>query len=73
MKAVVNEATERSLKFPCLMRGRLSGTIVLMTAPGKGTAVFVKDGGTHELGEHSAAWAMDYLAPFHGTITLESD
>ena len=55
-------------KYPLLMKGNMSGRLVLMTAYGEGTAVGTGNGPSYNkrLGQHSTGWSMYAFKPFKG-------
>ncbi len=71
MESTVNEKTsEPVIEYPCLMHSRTSKMIWLMTESEEGTRLTGKDG--LEIGEHKKGLVMEYLEPFHGSVTLEN-
>ena len=62
----------RPIEYPCLMRDRDNGLIVLFAEFGYGTVVYAGDS-THKLGYCSTGWVMDSFEykPLILTITQE--
>ena len=71
MKSEVKERPAKPIKFPCLMRDRRDGAIVLFSKEGRGAVV--GDGAQDKAGVIRDSWTMDYFEPFEGTITLSKD
>jgi hypothetical protein len=57
---VNTEMKEPEIKYPCLMEGRVTGKIVLMTAPNRGVIVT-----GDELGQYWEGREMRYFKPLH--------
>ncbi len=60
-------AMSDNIKYPCLLQGIQSGTIVLFTSPREGTVKGV--GNKHQpynIGDHSTMWVTECFEPFIG-------
>jgi hypothetical protein len=69
------EKAEPKAAYPRLVEGSMTGTVILMTAPGVGVVVghsTLSHVGFYPLGYRSEAWATD-LKPFDGTVTLSNE
>ena len=74
--AIVTEVQDGNIKtlFPKLMRGKISGSIYLMTSDGHGTRVHIGVGaGNVSLGVHSSSLGMECLEDFHGDVCLRGE
>ncbi len=65
LRSIPQEVKEKP--FPKLMKGKLRGTIVLMTESRCGTVV-----NGDELGTHSRTWHMDKFTDYDGPVTLRN-
>lgn len=64
---VKEEQTEETPEYPKYVK-HPDGTILVLTAPGVGTAIVGRD--MTDNGEYSDNWAMGNFKPFYGTITI---
>jgi hypothetical protein len=67
---LIQNKEDRRPEYPCLKVGRNSGSIVLFSAPKKGTVVFAKEKSIHDLGNYSDGWDMNLFEPFDGQVKL---
>ena len=69
----VTESKKQPPKFnyPCLVQFS-TGTVVLLTSKGTGTAVKSGKGTASTVGEHSDEWNTDY-EPYEGSVTLTNE
>lgn len=56
--------------YPCLMRSRKSGVIVLFTRERVGVVVVPSQ--RYEVGHACGVWRMATFAPFYGTVSIAS-
>ncbi len=74
---VKNEKEIDAVDFPCLLKGKITGTIVLGIEPNesrtgfKGVKIFCPL--TNNSPEFSRIWSNDCFEPFNGSITLENE
>ena len=63
---MAKEPTE--YKYPLIMKGSMSGRLILMTSHATGTVVGSGNGGgySNRVGQHSNGWAMHSFKPFKG-------
>ena len=52
------------IKYPCIMRGALSGVIVNMASPSVGTVIGTGHSNKYNIGHYSGGWCMDYMKPY---------
>ena len=58
------------IKYPCLMKSVVSGSIMLFTKHGEG--IVIKSSHNEE-GEFDKDWCMDSFKLFKGSVTIEND
>lgn len=72
MKSCKSDSKEcNEIKYPCLMKGKISGVIVLMTSKKCGTVVHGTSDRGSTIGDYCENWGT--MLPFNGSITLEND
>lgn len=70
MKSIKSDKKcEPKVKFPCLMVGKVTGVVVLMTGLSEGMVVHAAD--IHGLGQ-SLKWPMDNFKTYNGSVCLEN-
>ena len=77
---IVSEITDKELKFPCLMKSKNKGYVILATSlkggSFSGTIVFEAEGEDNsefKIGVHSNNWGcLQYFKPFSGTIQISN-
>lgn len=71
MKSVVKVKEEKDTPYPKLMRGKVSGIVVLFFKECEGTVV--GDTGPHStIGEFCDEWPMGIFEPFKGEVVLSN-
>lgn len=77
MKSTHNKAeqVQKEIKYPCLMVGTNTGTVVLFYSYESGTVVATTTKSAHTLGYYSNIWHMPDFTPLPQTesITLSND
>jgi hypothetical protein len=74
---LVEEEVQEEVTFPCLMKSKVTGKVVLMTRLnhyngfGIGT-VIVASNNAHKVGHHSRDWAIQDFEPLKGKVILEN-
>lgn len=64
---------ENEIKYPCLMRSKDSGCIVLFTERETGVCLYEGRSNICFIGEHYNKWNVNYFEPFNGTLTLSNE
>jgi hypothetical protein len=67
----IKESKVVGTEFPKLMKGIITGMVVLFTAPEVGTIVV--EGGSYKVGEHEDAFFMSKFEDFTGELILKND
>lgn len=71
MKVEINETkSQGEVKYPCIMKGVITGAIVLFIDECEGMAL--NDTQNYRIGHFSKNWSMIHFAPFNGSITLSN-
>ena len=71
MKVIVEEKERGGIKFPCLMKSKVSGIIVLFSGDQEGVVLYV-DSVRYPIGHHAYDWDMDSFEPFRDRLILEN-
>lgn len=71
MKSEIIEK-EKELEFPCLMVGKDTGNVYLMSSEKSGTCVYSLDS-SWKIADNSTILASSALIPFKGKIILQND
>lgn len=72
MKSEIIEK-EKSQKFPCLMIGKETGNVYLMSCMKTGVCIAVPENSVRNAGEYSSTLDASLLTPFKGKIILQND
>ena len=61
---------DKELEFPKLMKGKITGVVVLFLKPTEGTVII--EGGTYNIGEHQDEFIMSKFEDFKEELTLKN-
>lgn len=71
---IVENKASASIKYPCLMRYKNSGVVVVgFTSKGIGSVVYFEGNSGQGLFDHSVYWNMDEFEPFNGSIKITQE
>ena len=70
---VVAKAEKKTPEYPCFKFSKNDGTLVLFTAPGRGTLIFKGPSEPYAIGSVHNDWNEHRFEPFYGTIKIEKD